>query len=283
MSDRLAKSILGVIGAYFALQTMIFLAFALPAGFFPRYGIAYLAVAAAFHGFLLGMLFLFKQDFVIEETGRKLDRVNLANRITLLRVSTLPTLLFLIFAAKDYRIRAPLLGLVVLVFLTDFADGYVSRKGGEVTRIGKMMDSASDYSLLVVLTVVFYYFNLIPRWFFILVVARLGLQTALVAILILVKRRIIPKTTFMGKAAVATIMVLYAAEVLRIVLAKSAGPLITGIEWIVGAVVAASVVDKLIAFGRALAERPEGRDEGGTGRQVEPGNGAGSRRETPWQ
>lgn len=255
MSDRLAKSILGVIGAYFALQTMIFLAFALPAGFFPRYGIAYLAVSAAFHGFLLGMLFLFKQDFVIEETGRRLDRVNLANRITLLRVSTLPTLLFLIFAAKDYRIRAPLLGLVVLVFLTDFADGYVSRKGGEVTRIGKMMDSASDYSLLVVLTVVFYYFSLIPRWFFVLVVARLGLQTVLVAILILVKRKIVSKTTFMGKAAVATIMVLYAAEVLRIVLAKSAGPVITGIEWIVGAVVAASVVDKLIAFGHALADR----------------------------
>jgi phosphatidylglycerophosphate synthase len=255
VSDRLTKSIFRVIASYLLLQAGVFLAFALPAGFLGRYGLLFLALSGGFHGFLLALLLLFRQDFLIEATGARLDRVNLANRITLLRVSTLPTLLVLVLAAKDYRIRGPLLGLVVLVFLTDFADGYVSRKGGEVTRIGRMMDSTSDYCLLIVLTVVFYYFHFIPAWFFYLVVARLGLQALLVAILILVHRKIEPKTTLMGKAAVASIMVLYAAEVLRIVASPSVSPVVDAVEWAVGAVVALSVGDKILAFVRSLTAK----------------------------
>jgi phosphatidylglycerophosphate synthase len=257
MADRLSRSIRATVGVYFLLQIAIYSVFAIPArsaiplapiGFALRYGPAFVAVSAVFHVFLLIMLLLFKQDFIKEATGEVLDRVNLANRITLLRVSTLPTLLFLVMAARDYQIRFPLLILVVLVFATDFIDGYVSRKAGEVTRVGRMMDSASDYSLLIVLTVVFYYFTLIPAWFFFLVVARLGLQSVLMGILIVVKRRIEPKTTFMGKAAVAGIMVLYAAEVLRLLFGLTNLPIFRWLEWAVGAVVLASMADKVIFF-----------------------------------
>ena len=150
------------------------------------------------------MLIAFKQDFTKVPSGEKLQRVNLANAITLFRLTSMPTLLFLVLASKDYRIRLPLLGLVVLVFATDFADGYVSRKAGEVTRIGKMMDSVSDYVLLIVLTIVFYYFSLVPPWFFLLVTTRLGLQVVFVFLLIFINKRIEPKTTFMGKVAVAS-------------------------------------------------------------------------------
>lgn len=63
-----------------------------------------------------------------------------------------------------------------------------------------------------------------------------------------------PRTTFLGKAAVACIMTLYAAELLRIVLGRAGSPVITALEWIVGAVVATSIVDKLVAFFRSLGE-----------------------------
>jgi phosphatidylglycerophosphate synthase len=182
--------------------------------------------------------------------------VNLANRITLFRVSTLPTLLFLVLAARDYRIRFPLLALVIVVFASDFVDGYISRRSGEVTKVGRMLDSASDYSLLIVLTIVFHYFSLIPRWLFVLVVARLGIQVLLMGILIVVKRRIDPKTTFLGKVAVATIMVLYAIEVLRLIFGIADPRFVSVLEWTVGAVVLVSVADKVVSFFRSLLELP---------------------------
>jgi phosphatidylglycerophosphate synthase len=240
--------------AYFALQCAIYFGFALPAGFTSRFLVLFLLLSSCFHAFLLVMLLIFKADFVIEPSGQKLTRVNVANKITLFRVTTLPTLLVLIMAAKEYRIRIPLLALVILVFLSDFADGYVSRRAGQVTRVGRMMDSASDYSLLVVLTVVFYYFKLVPLWFFILVIGRLFLQTALMGILIVVKRHIEPKTTMMGKVAVASIMVLYAVEVGRIAFSLQRTLPFMVLEWLAGAIILASMADKVVAFVRELGK-----------------------------
>ncbi len=248
MKDKLTKGIFKMTVAYFLLQTAIFLAFSIPGKFYPRYSFLFFALVAGSHLFLTVLLLLFRKDFVIESTGRVLERINLANKITFFRISTLPTLLVLILAARDNRIRFPLLGLVVLVFLSDFADGYVSRKSGEITRVGRMMDSASDYCLLVVLTVVFYYFHLIPFWFFVLVLARLFLQSALMGILIGLRKHIEPKTTFLGKAAVASIMVLYALEVARIAFSiGQAWPFLAG-EWVAGLIIVASIVDKAYAF-----------------------------------
>jgi phosphatidylglycerophosphate synthase len=162
----------------------------------------------------------------------------------------MPTILFLVLAAKDYRIRFPLLGLVLIVFITDFVDGYISRKAGEVTKIGKILDSTSDYVLLIVLTTVFYYFSLVPPWFFLLVCARLGLQVVFMFILTIVKKKLEPKTTFMGKLAVASIMVLYAVEVLRLMFGIGRIGLVVVLEWATAAIVLASMVDKAVAFAR---------------------------------
>lgn len=250
--DSLQKSIFGVIIIYFIIQVAIFLAFAIPVGFLSRYAALFFPLSTGFHVFLLFLLIAFRRDFVIEPSGEPLAKVNKANKITLVRVSTLPTLLVLILAAKDYSIRIPLLILVVLVFLTDFADGYISRKAGEVTRVGRMLDSASDYSLLIVLTIVFFHFGLIPLWLFALVVGRLLLQAILMSILIVLKKRIEPKTTFMGKAAVFTIMAMYAIEVAGVAFGLSKGLPFLAIEWLAGAIIAASVFDKILAFAREV-------------------------------
>jgi phosphatidylglycerophosphate synthase len=259
--DRLGKSIVGTVLAYFLLQVGIFGSFAayaipsnssLPRTFLFSLGPAFLTVVIAYHALLLVTLLLFKQDFVIVPSGKKLQRVNLANTVTLFRLTSMPTVLFLVLAARDYRIRIPLLSLVVVVFATDFVDGYISRKAGEVTKVGKMMDSASDYGLLLVLTIVFYYFTLIPIWFFLLVTARLGLQIVLVSILIVVNKKIEPKTTFMGKAAVASIMVLYAVEVVRLIFGIGRIELVAVLEWMTAIIVLVSMVDKVVAFVREL-------------------------------
>jgi len=69
-------------------------------------------------------------------------------------------------------------------------------------------------------------------------------------VLIAIKRHIEPKTTYMGKVAVASIMVLYAIEVGRLVFGLPQSWPFTVAEWLAGAIVAASIVDKTIAFCR---------------------------------
>ena len=168
---RLEKSILATMGLFAVLQMLIFASFAELCSSFEFDGLSRLLASVRayipsrgppFYAVLLSMLNVFKNDFVKEPSGERLERVNLANVVTLFRVTSMPTLLFLVMAAKDYRIRLAALVPSRLVFATDFADGYISRKTGQVTKVGKMLDSASDYALLIVLTIVFYYFSLVP-------------------------------------------------------------------------------------------------------------------------
>jgi len=259
--DRLGRSILATMGAYAALQSLVFASFAIaaapsdpgsPHGLLLRYWPLFVLVALPFYILLTVMLFIFKHDFVKEPSGQALQRVNLANVVTLFRVTSMPTLLVLVLAAKEYRIRLPLLCLVVLVFATDFIDGYISRKAGEVTKVGKMLDSASDYALLIVLTIVFYYFKLVPAWFFLMVTARLGLQVGFVFILIFVNKRIEPRATIMGKVAVASIMVLYSLEVIRLIFGIGRIGFVSVLEFVTAAIVLVSMVDKVLAFAREL-------------------------------
>lgn len=252
----LRRSILITTSSFFVAQCALFLVFSMSAQFTPQYWTLFLPISSGFHVFLLIMLLLFQDDFVIEPEGRKLSRVNLANVITLSRVSTMPTLLVLVIAAKQYKIRIPLLILVALIFLTDFFDGRISRRTNQVTRVGRMMDSASDYSLLVVLSVIFRYYLLIPGWFFALVVSRLGIQAAMMAVLIAVKRRIEPKSTLMGKVTVASIMVLYTLEIIKLVLQTSPQQVFRIAEWVVAVVIVIGIFDKIVSFFDTLKSKP---------------------------
>lgn len=253
VKTSLRRSIVGTTTAYFGVQSAIFLSFAIPGGFLTEYWAKFFTVSLGFHVFLMAMLYRFRDDFVKENGGEKLKTINLANRVTLVRVSTLPTLMFLVVAAKNYKIRLPLLILVILIFATDFLDGYISRKGNQVTRVGRMMDSASDYTLLFVLTLVFRYYDLIPMWFQIVVLTRLSTQVILMALLIRIRKKVEPKTTFMGKFAVASIMIAYSVEVLGLIIGGLPQVLESIIEILVAAILAASIVDKILDFFAVLS------------------------------
>lgn len=247
----LPRSFIQAMVAYYLVQCALYAAYALSFGFFGPRSLVFALVSAGFHGLVLALLFIFKGDFVIEPSGARLERVNTANMITLFRVSTLPTILFVIIASKTYPIRYSLLALVAIVFATDFLDGYVSRRYKETTRAGKMLDSASDYALLFVITLVYYYFHIIPSWFLGLLVARLAGQTSMLLVVLIVKKRVTPKTSLLGKATVASSMVLYAFELLRFVTALPAATF-AAVEYVVGAIVAVSIVDKLAIMLRDL-------------------------------
>jgi phosphatidylglycerophosphate synthase len=56
----------------------------------------------------------------------------------------------------------------------------------------------------------------------------------------------------MGKAAVASIMVLYAVEVIRLIFGIGRIELVAVLEWMTAAIVLISMFDKVVAFLREL-------------------------------
>ncbi|WP_432846260.1 CDP-alcohol phosphatidyltransferase family protein [Treponema denticola] len=105
-----------------------------------------------------------------------LEKVNLANGITLLRISSVPLIAFLLKQNSIEQIKIILAVVLILVFLTDFFDGFIARKFNQETRIGRMLDSMSDYSLLALVSIVYYQLGLLPNWFFYLIFVRLMFQ-----------------------------------------------------------------------------------------------------------
>ena len=125
--------------------------------------------------------------------------------------------------------------------------------------MGRMADSASDYCLLIVLGLVFQYYGIIPIWLLALVLSRLGIQMVLMGILIFIRKRIEPKSTMMGKVAIASIMVVYSLEVLGLLVGGLPQALkLTG-EAVTGAILVAGIGDKLWIFVDALRQK---KDEG---------------------
>lgn len=263
---------------YLTFETLLvfqFVLFGIFCAFFNitfKYFILFATSSSLFHVFVLILLMRFLPDFIIIETGVKLEKVNLANRITLARLSTLPTILFLLVASESYPVTIPVFILIAAIFLTDFVDGYISRATHQVTKIGKILDSVSDYSLLFFLAIALFYLKLIPSWFFIIVVVRLVIQSILVSILIIVRQNFDIKSTILGKAAVASIMGVFGFALLRLLINAKPSIWWVSIENIGGFIIFISIFDKIYFFIQKLRSslklpknidvKPEGKRNG---------------------
>ena len=177
-------------------------------------------------------------------TGERLSHVNAANKVTLLRISMLPSVLFMILAARDFTVGPVLIPTLAVTFLTDLIDGRISRTRNQVTLMGKILDSVSDYSILIVVAVAYFIYALLPGWLFWIIVFRLFFQAVGMLLVLLLRKRVEPKPTVFGKIAVATIMSLFAAEALKLVLPLRFLRCFPYVEATAGIVVALSVLDK---------------------------------------
>lgn len=167
------------------------------------------------HALLLLFLVLHKSEFVNSDNGVVLEKVNLANIITLCRISSVPLIAFLL---KQHHIRSILIILSIalaLIFLTDLFDGFIARKFNQETGIGKMLDSMSDYSLLGLVSIVYFQLGLLPHWFFYLILGRLMFQTGGMAFFMLLKFPMEIKSTYGGKITIAATMSFYAIKLLQ--------------------------------------------------------------------
>jgi phosphatidylglycerophosphate synthase len=208
----------------------------------------YGVISILLHVFLFFFLMHFKQDFFNLSTNQPLHRINMANRITLLRISCLPTITFLLHHKKTVEIDILLLALLFLVFLTDAFDGQIARRGKQITKMGQMLDSISDYSLLAVISIVYYLYNIVPHWLIFLIFTRLFLQSFGMFLFILMKKPLATRSTWGGKVTVAVTMILYSVELLRIYIPRHFEGFFEIFEYSTGALILLLYFEKAVIF-----------------------------------
>lgn len=117
------------------------------------------------------------------------------NVITLVRLLCIPLFLWMLFG-RDLRWQsAVLLG---VLGATDWVDGYVARRFGQVSNFGKMFDPMVDRLLMIVGVGSIIIVEAVPLWFGLLVIGReIVLSVYVAAITLMGARRL--EVTFVGK------------------------------------------------------------------------------------
>jgi CDP-diacylglycerol--glycerol-3-phosphate 3-phosphatidyltransferase len=105
----------------------------------------------------------------LETEHRKV--VNLPNAITMLRVTVIPAL-FLLLLPPDQTLSLFIAILFILAALTDLLDGYVARRYGITTKIGKLLDPMADKIIVSTAMVLLIPTGRIPAWIVAIIVIR---------------------------------------------------------------------------------------------------------------
>jgi len=99
------------------------------------------------------------------------DALNLPNMLSLARVAAVPVIiLLLIYPGRVLSLIAAVFFLLICV--TDWLDGYVARKRGLVTSLGKFLDPLADKLLILSSFIMLIPSGRVPAWVVALIVAR---------------------------------------------------------------------------------------------------------------
>jgi cardiolipin synthase (CMP-forming) len=110
-----------------------------------------------------------------------LDRILTApNVITLVRLLCIPIFLWLLFGLHRQTAAAVLLA---VLGATDWVDGYVARRYGQVSTFGKVLDPTADRVLVGTAVIAIMVYGAVPLWFGIATIAREVLVSAMVLLL----------------------------------------------------------------------------------------------------
>jgi cardiolipin synthase (CMP-forming) len=110
-----------------------------------------------------------------------LDRILTApNVITLVRLLCIPVFLWLLFVVHRQTAAAILLA---VLGATDWVDGHVARRFGQVSTFGKVLDPTADRILVGTAVIAIMIYGAVPLWFGIATIAREVLVSAMVLLL----------------------------------------------------------------------------------------------------
>lgn len=137
--------------------------------------------------------------------------LNIPNLISILRILLVPVFWLVFWSPGAHQLTLGM-SILALAGLTDIVDGYIARKYGMVTNLGKILDPLADK--LMVLTAIFalYQIGRLPVWLLILVLAK-EICIVVGSLFILFGYRVQVSASKYGKAATVAlyIAIFYAA------------------------------------------------------------------------
>ena len=108
----------------------------------------------------------------------KKDLFNAPNAITLARVAMIPVILA--FTYYEGRVNSFVAGVLFAVTgATDFLDGWVARRTGKITVIGKFLDPTADKLIVMAALVMLVHLGRVAAWVVIVIMAREFIVTGL--------------------------------------------------------------------------------------------------------
>lgn len=107
--------------------------------------------------------------------------MNIANKITLVRILLIPVLIIFLMINKPYHMEIALL-VFVIASITDKLDGYIARKYNLITDLGKFLDPLADKLLVSSALLMFIQLGKIEAWIVFAILAREFAVTGLRAI-----------------------------------------------------------------------------------------------------
>lgn len=105
-------------------------------------------------------------------------KMTYANILTIARIVFVPIYLIFLFSSFHYGKTAALF-IFIIASLTDWYDGRIARKRGEVTEFGKGLDPIADKLLILSAFISFVQLDLVPTWMIMVMIAREFLITSI--------------------------------------------------------------------------------------------------------
>jgi cardiolipin synthase len=163
-------------------------------------------------------------------TRAGLDRIwTIPNVISFCRLALVPVFFWLLVTRQD----GAALAVLIAATASDFVDGFIARRFNQVTRLGTLLDPASDRLFIAASVIGLTVREMIPLPLLVAVLAR---DAVLLAIVVVrgIRVRDFPRVNLLGKTATFVLFVAFPVVVLSHVI-PSAAIALAVIGWVLGA------------------------------------------------
>jgi CDP-diacylglycerol--glycerol-3-phosphate 3-phosphatidyltransferase len=175
--------------------------------------------------------------------------LTLPNLVSLSRVALVPYILYLFYQRRPESDRLAF-ALAVVAILTDYLDGYLARRLGQVSKWGKILDPVADKICIAAAAVVAVGLKDYPLWAMILIILR-DVGILLGGLYIARRRGLVMVSDFWGKLTVVVLSISILVYLVNLEVAKL--PLL----YLAVAAMFASSLHYSFRFRRAIIENPE--------------------------
>lgn len=97
--------------------------------------------------------------------------MNIPNLLTSIRIMLIPFFVFLYTTPSKWRSLVAA-SIFLVASITDLLDGYVARRTGQITRLGKLLDPVADKLLVSSALILLVGFQRVPAWIALLIIGR---------------------------------------------------------------------------------------------------------------